>query len=786
MSKITDFCLYLCVEQKTKKMFVEDEWNIIEREFDADRQMIAESIFSIGNGHMGQRANFEEAYSGKTLQGNYIGGVFFPDKTRVGWWKNGYPDYFAKVINAPNWNGIHTWVNGQLLDLAKVKIRSFERVLNMKEGTLSKQCEVEMPDKTRVRITSQRFVSMVSVEVGAIRYTIETLNKNCELTIKSFIQSKVFNQDSNYNECFWESVSHKNAKGRVVAVDKTKQNPFGVPQYSLATAIKNDFSAQVSTTHKTEDLQLSEIATLQLKKGESITLTKYAAQVSTLNYEEKSLEKIALQRVEAAEKEGYERLLKAHKKAWAEKWKLSDIVIKGDVKAQQGIRFNIFQLQQTYTGDDSRLNIGPKGFTGEKYGGVTYWDTEAFCFPFYLSTSPETVSRNLLLYRYKQLPRAIKNGEKLGFTHGAALYPMVTMTGDECHNEWEITFEEIHRNGAIAHAIYDYVTYTGDKAYLVEYGLEVLIGISRFWAQRVILSPIKRKYMILGVTGPNEYENNVNNNWYTNYFAQWCLRYTLETISWVKRVAMEQYQEMAKRISFEEMEVLRWSDIVQNMYLPTDEKYGIILQQDGYLDKEAVTVADLPADQRPINQHWSWDRILRSPYIKQADVVQGLYFFESDFEMDTIRRNFDFYEARCVHESSLSPCIHSVVASKIGNGEKAYELYLRTARLDLDDYNKEAQDGLHITSMSGSWLAIVKGFAGMRVQPNYISFEPYIPKSWKAYSFTLLYRNAVMTVKVGKSSVEIRVSKGFVPNLKVYGETYEVKSGETLKVEINK
>ena len=208
--------------------------------------------------------------------------------------------------------------------------------------------------------------------------------------------------------------------------------------------------------------------------------------------------------------------------------------MEGDEEAQQGIRFNIFHLNQTYRGDDPRLNIGPKGFTGEKYGGSTYWDTEAFCIPFFLCTAPASVTRNLLLYRYKHLEKAIENAQKLGYTNGAAFYPMVTMNGEECHNEWEITFEEIHRNGAIAFAIYNYIRHTGDHAYLIDYGLEVLIAISRFWSQRVNWSGEKMKYVILGVTGPNEYENNVNNNWYTNTLASWTLQYTIETIELVQ------------------------------------------------------------------------------------------------------------------------------------------------------------------------------------------------------------------------------------------------------------
>ncbi|HOS85283.1 MAG TPA: family 65 glycosyl hydrolase domain-containing protein, partial [Bacteroidales bacterium] len=657
-------------------LFDVHEWQIVESQFDATRHKIAESIFSIGNGHMGQRANFEEAYSGKTLPGNYVGGVFYPDKTRVGWWKNGYPDYFAKVLNAPNWIGIHVYVNGELCDLAKATIHSFKRVLHMKEGTLYRKCEIELSNSIRIQIESTRFISMHAVEVGAIEYIVTPLNTDCTIRIESFIDADVHNEDANYNEQFWESISQSHSVVGAASVDRTKKTIYDVPQFTVATAMNNQWyvnnkkQSGISAFSK-QGLRIIETASIDCKKQDALKIIKLAAQISSLNYAESGIQESAYLVLEQAVQIGFKQLLKNHIQTWAEKWKLCDITIKGDTKAQQGIRFNIFQLQQTYTGADSRLNIGPKGFTGEKYGGSTYWDTEAFCLPFYLATSPESVAKQLLLYRYKQLDRAIANAQKLGFSNGAALYPMVTMTGDECHNEWEITFEEIHRNGAIAYAIYNYVTYTGDKSYLVEYGLEVLIAISRFWTQRVTLSPTKRMYMILGVTGPNEYENNVSNNWYTNYFARWCLQYTLETISWVKRVANEQFAELSQRIGFDEnFEVIRWTDIIKNMYLPEDVTYDIILQQDGYLDKDLSTVQDIPADQRPINQHWSWDRILRSCYIKQADVVQGLYVFEQDFDSETITRNFNFYEARCVHESSLSPCIHSVVASKIGNVDK--------------------------------------------------------------------------------------------------------------------
>ena len=427
---------------------------------------------------------------------------------------------------------------------------------------------------------------------------------------------------------------------------------------------------------------------------------------------------------------------------------MADITIKGDVKAQQGIRFNIFQLNQTYLGKDPRLNIGPKGFTGEKYGGSTYWDTEAYCIPFYMATKDQQVARNLLTYRYNQLGKAIENAAKLGFTNGAALYPMVTMNGEECHNEWEITFEEIHRNGAIAFAVYNYYRYTGDYSYIPEKGLEVLIGIARFWHQRATFSSHKNKYMILGVTGPNEYENNINNNFYTNYIAKWCIDYTIEQIARVKEEYTADHSRIIEKVKLSAEEVKDWKEVADNMYFPYSEEHGVYLQQDGFLDKELTPVSQLDKSQRPINQKWSWDRILRSPYIKQADVLQGFYFFEDHFSKQDLEKHFDFYEPLTVHESSLSPCVHSIQAAVLGRMEQAYTFYLRTSRLDLDDYNKEVKEGCHITSMAGTWMSIVEGFGGMRVKDDTLHFEPKIPEQWQGYSFKINFRNQVLKVSV--------------------------------------
>lgn len=736
-------------------------WRIIEEGFDSHLHRISESLFSLGNGRMGQRANFEERYSGDTHQGTYVAGVYYPDKTRVGWWKNGYPEYFAKVLNAPSWIGIQIKIGKNELDFKTCKISNFKRVLDMQQGLLQRTFTATLPDGKKVKVDAKRFCSMADGEAGAIRYAITPINFSANATVTLSVDADVVNKDSNYDEKFWNEVSKEAKAGLAMVTAETKKTFFHVTTamtYAIHTsgkAIKT--KAKANKREKYAD----NVVTIGLKKEVETIIYKYAAVLSSENHSKKKIQDNAKKKVAAISAKGYDKLFADHAAVWSNIWKKCDITIDGDVAAQQGIRFNIFQLMQTYTGDDARLNIGPKGFTGEKYGGSTYWDTEAYCLPFYLGTSDPKVARNLLVYRYKHLQRAIENAQKLGFTDGAALYPMVTMNGEECHNEWEITFEEIHRNGAIAFAIFDYIRYTGDENYLIEHGLEVLIGISRFWSQRITFSAEKQKYVMLGVTGPNEYENNVNNNWYTSYIACWTMEYTQQALDYVRKNDSTKFSLLMTKLHFNEyQETTRWSEICGNMYLGEDKKLGIFLQQDGFLDKEIIPVRNLRPQDRPLNQKWSWDRILRSCFIKQADVLQGLYLFDDRFDNETIKRNFDFYEPLTVHESSLSPCVHVILGSRIGYKEKAYEMYLRTSRLDLDDYNNDTEDGCHITSMAGTWMSVTKGFGGMRVKDGTLHFTPFIPDQWKSYSFRIDFRGRVINVKISKEKTDTILESG--------------------------
>ena len=753
-----------------------DEWKIIEEGFSPEQNRFAESIFTLGNEHMGLRGFFEEQYSGDSLPGTYLAGVYYPDQTKVGWWKNGYPEYFAKVINATNWIGVDLEINGRQLDLAKSKFKAFRRELDLKSACLTRSFVWIGEDGQEIAFAFSRFLSMARKNIACLSVRIQPLNFNGTITVLPYLDGDVTNEDTNYNEKFWTEINREIDEETALLTMKTKKTGFQVATTMAAQIRSKDGS--VLPTIKQECLSEKEFVgyrfTIPVTTNTEFELQKIVAVCTSRDFPQDQLEATSRFKLQAACASGFDQLFAEHNQEMQSKWQDTDITINGDPRVQQGIRYCIFQLLQTYTGADPRLNIGPKGFSGEKYGGAVYWDTEAYCLPFYLYTKIET-AKNLLFYRYHQLDKAKENAAKLGLK--GALYPMVTIDGAECHNEWEITFEEIHRNAAIAYAIYNYTRYSGDCSYLHDYGIEVLVEISRFWADRVTYNPKMDSYMLLGVTGPNEYENNVNNNWYTNTMAAWTLDYTLNSLAEIATAEKAKYGRLVAKLGLTPDEVSRWQTIMDKMYYPYSEELGIFEQQDLYLDKEQVLVRDLSPSELPLNKHWSWDRILRSCLIKQADVIQGLYFLPEKFDLDTIRRNFDFYEPRTVHESSLSPSIHSIVASWIGEHEKAYELLIRATRLDLDNYNADTDEGIHLTSMAGSWTAIVEGLAGVAVRQDRLSFSPFIPTPWESYSFKLAFRGRKLQISVDKAQVTIALLAGEPLLINVYGQELRLEFG---------
>ena len=745
-----------------QRIFDVQPWNVVTHSFEPKNKRLQESMTSLGNGYMGMRGNFEEGYSGDSLQGIYLGGVWYPDKTRVGWWKNGYPKYFGKVVNAVNFIKLPLEINGQRVDLAKDQISDFTLDLNLHTATLTRSFTLER-GAVKVALTFERFLSVAQKELSVQRVTLKNLGTApVDLKLLPAIDADVKNEEANYDERFWDvlETTQKVDRGSVVA--ETTPNPFGTPRFTSGMEMRMVSDLKNVAVDQPNDKEVVTAYQGTLAPQATTRLEKRVIVVTSRDYQTTADLTQAMHHLsDQVAQQSYAELLAAHTKIWAQRWEKSDVEIAGDDESQQGIRFNLFQLFSTYYGEDSRLNIGPKGFTGEKYGGATYWDTEAFAFPVYLGITDPKVTRNLLMYRYNQLPGAYINAKEQGLK--GALFPMVTFDGIECHNEWEITFEEIHRNGDIAFAIYNYTRYTGDESYILHQGAKVLTEISRFWADRVHFSKRNNQYMIHGVTGADEYENNVDNNWDTNMLAQWTLKYTLKVLTKVDAA-------VAQELNVSADEKAHWQDIVDRMYLPYDKDLNIFVQHDGFLDKDIEPVSAIPADQRPINQHWSWDKILRSPYIKQGDVLQGIWDFIDDYTPEQKKANFDFYEPLTVHESSLSPAIHAVLAADLHYEDKAVELYERTARLDLDNYNNDTTDGLHITAMTGGWIAVVQGFAGMRVRHGQLHYAPFLPKKWTRFSFRQVFRGRLIEVTVDQAGAHFKLLSGEPLTIDVAGK----------------
>lgn len=746
-------------------------WKVVERGWQPNTQRFAESLMSLANGYMGLRGNFEEDYSGDSFQGTYLGGVWYPDKTRVGWWKKGYPEYYAKVINTINLIGIHVIIDQHPLDLSRATVWEYEREVDMRTAVLYRHACVDM-DKGSLTLDTWRFVSMDTKELLAIRYQV-TPSFDCRMEVSPYLDGNVRNLDANYDQSFWNMVDGEGWDERGGVLVQTKPNPYGVQRFTVAAAMTNrvegiDYIDMASKAGYCAALYAGDI-----HSGTTVSVEKYVAVFTSRDHDKDQLMDLAMAAAQQACDEGWQKALKAHQAAWHERWEMADVQIEGDDSAQQGIHFNLFQLLSTYTGSDARLNIGPKGYTGERFGGSTYWDTEAYCLPVFLAIRGADTARQLLLYRYHHLEAAKRNAANLGMP--GALYPVSTINGSECHNEWEVAFEGIHRNAAIVHAIFEYTMYTGDETYLLGEGVEVMAEIAKFWVGRVHFNQRTQKYMIFGVTGPNEYENNVNNNWYTNRMAAWCLEYFVETCAKLDDDRLE-----ALQITPDDLKHMQ--DIADRMYYPDDCGLGIFPQHDAFLDKDLRPASDIPVEERPIYMHWSWDRILRSGYIKQPDVLMGLYFLNHVYDTETLRRNFDFYAPLTLHESGLSPCIHSIMAAQLGEKDLAVAMYKRTARYDLDNINQDLQDGLHITSMSGSWLAIAKGFAGMRTLGG-LRFKPFLPDCWNGYSYKFNYRGRIIELRVKPRGVTLTLISGEPISVTVYGHPYELEDVLTVPLE---
>lgn len=486
-------------------------------------------------------------------------------------------------------------------------------------------------------------------------------------------------------------------------------------------------------------------------------------------------EEIAADAAGSGKEKAFDELLSENRDWWAETWKKSDIEIVGDAENQQGIRFCIFQMFQTYHGAVRGTNIGAKGLTGEAYNGNAFWDTETYCLPFFLFHDRKAAA-NLLYFRYATLEEAKKRAKDLDCA--GAFYPIATISGRECCNLWQHASLQLQASTAVAYGIWLYEKITKDTSFTEEYGLTMLIEICRMLATRGDYNADHSRYGYYGVMGPDEFQMMVNHNCYTNYMGQFTFRYTLKAIERIKAEKPERFAQVEKAEKLTEAECRDWKEKADAMFIPYDAERQLYEQHQGYFDLPHIDVDAIPVEEFPLYHHWTYDRIYRNDMIKQPDVLMFLFLFNSSFSQEVIKKNYEFYEPRCIHESSLSPSVHSILAAQLGKPAEAFSFFGFATRMDLDNYNRNSGEGLHTTSIAAAWMNIVYGFGGLRSDGDVLFMAPSIPEMWESYKFRIVYGDDVLCVEVKKDQVLLKTLEGGTIRLSLYGSIVAIDGEE--------
>ncbi len=740
------------------RYFKVDPWCIVEEGFVPDYGLVSESVFSLANEYMGARGYFEEGYSGDRLLGSYFNGVYERRKAEAQGYK-GIEQETEFMVNSVDWLYLRIQAGEEKLDLARSTFKDFKRKLDLRTGLLTRSF-VWKTEKGSLQIKLERLISMVENERAAQKLTIVSTNYHGPVTIQAGLDFntthggeklalwKVTDRDADNQSCILRAQTVNTG----IEVTSSCRLSGSVTELGKATRVIQEKLAAYSYE-------------INFNAGQEVILEKEVCNLTPLSQLEDA----------GNESFSFDRLYEENASWWKQTWEKSDIEIQGDEENQQGIRFCVFQMYQTYHGAVKGTNIGAKGLTGEAYNGNAFWDTETYCLPFFLFHD-QTAAENLLYFRYETLDEAKKRAKMLDCK--GAFYPIATISGRECCNLWQHASLQLQASTAVAYGIWLYEKITGDTTFTSEYGLTILIEICRMLATRGDYNAEHTRYGFYGVMGPDEFQMMVNHNCYTNYMGQFTLQYTLQVLQQMKENAPERLKQVLKQSGLTQEECRDWQGKADAMHIPYDEKRKLFEQHVGYFDLPHIDVDAIPIEEFPLYSHWTYDRIYRNDMIKQPDVLMFLFLFNSRFPRDVLKANYEFYEPRCIHESSLSPSVHSILAAQLGKEQEAFDFFGFATRMDLDNYNRNSGEGLHTTSIAAAWMNIVYGFGGLRSDAETLTLRPTIPEKWDSYRFRIVYRGEILCVHVEKGRVSLQTVNGGSLALLFYDEPITVTGEE--------
>ncbi len=751
--------------EKTMKYFSNNPWKIEEMRFCKKYLGKYEAIFSLGNGYMGLRSATEEKYLGEK-RNTFVAGTFNKATT----------EEITELPNVPDLIQMTIRIDDVELDLTQGETSHYSRCLNFKSGELTRKFVWTYED-LKLEFEFRRFVSFERLHVLGQQIKIKNLGKKRNLKIISGIDGQVTNSGSQH---FTEGEkSYTNNKFIQMTSTTTESKIFFV----LSTV--HHFSAkQVDSRIEMSRRRIYNRYCFDLAKNEEVVIEKLSSIYTSIDKELESktkddVQKLALAELNEIETAGFEKLLKESTKAWEEKvWQILPVTIESnDKKDQLALNFAKYHLHIMTPAHDERMNIGAKGLSGEGYKGHTFWDTEIFLLPYFTFTHPE-IAKSLVSYRYWGLEGAHKKALDNGFVGAQYPWEAAWPTSGETTPIWgeanivtgESTkiwsgFIELHITSDVAYGIKQYLDVTGDQKFAETKGYEVILDTAKFWASRLEWNSRENRYEITDVIGPDEYKEHIDNNAFTNYTAHWNISLALRICANLKKNYLDVFKELDKKMNLAEI-YPQWQEKVRKIYLPKANEAQIIPQDDTYLSKKSIDLVKYKQSSQvgTIFHDYTIEQISEMQVSKQADLLLLLFLFEDHFSKEEKLKNWDYYEPKTLHDSSLSLSTHAILAADLGKKELSYSLFERAIDIDMGENMKSSDSGIHAASLGGIWEMTVLGYGGIRVINEGLRIDPHLPEAWTKLSFGIKWRGIDLNIEVSKTKLAVRPAEK-VPHL---------------------
>jgi len=754
------------------KLSPDKDWTVCENKIDRENLRFHETIFTLGNGYLGSRGILEEGYR-EGYAGTYIAGVYDRDKGQS-----------FELVNAPNPLSVEIYVNGKKLSIDDMDLIEHCRALDMKRALLLRH-SIFMDAGRRYEYESMRFLSLRDMHTGVMAFSFRSLESDARVVVKRVIDGTTKNEVQTVGSPIKHyTVTHTLDSGNGVLYLEAKTNDLGIV---IGMASGYDVVTDVEVKSCTNEESVVREFSFSAKRGKRYKFNEYIS-IYTSRDIKRSIEAACLNELETARGYGVPRLVKRHRRAWNKRWQYSDISIEGDLPVQKALRFDIYHLLIAAPPRDIDVSIAAKALSGEWYKGHVFWDTEIYVLPFLIYTQPR-VAREFLIYRYRRLKQARDRAQAQGYK--GALWPWESAASgeDETPQTW-VDFDgsviqvynperEHHIASDVIYGLFLYYQITGDEDFMLRYGAEMIFEAARFWASRVIYDGQRGQYEIREVIGPNEFQECVNNNSYTNALARWMLRYASELYHCFGKKHPRKLKTMTRKIGLRDGEADTWKEIAEKIVFLIRPD-GLIEEFEGYFARKDVTINEWGENGMPI-----WPSELKlaqakeTQLVKQADVLLLLYLLSEKFSLGAKRINFDYYEKRTIHKSSLSIPSYAILANELGKTEKAYKYFIQAVNADIHNIYGNTGLGIHAAALGGAWQIAINGFAGVKLKENVLSVSPILPEHWPSMRFRIWFKGTFIEFSVSKEGTEVFVAKGRKGvDVEIYGQKYFLYQGQ--------